>query len=200
LGMELVKVKQAFRRQMLAERAALPAGERADRSRAACRHLLSFAKLAACRTVMAFHPIREELDIVPFLDSARQRGQEVWLPLTVVTERRLIPYRYTGPDMLRPGAYGIMEPDPAKAEEADLAKLDAVLVPGVAFDRQGGRMGYGGGFYDRFLSALDRKPLLIGCGYGLQVVQSVPVEPHDVRLDYLVTEAGVLETGTAGLR
>jgi 5-formyltetrahydrofolate cyclo-ligase len=200
LGMERVKVKQAFRRQMLAERAALPAGERADRSREACRHLLSFAKLAACRTVMAFHPMREELDIVPFLDSARQRGQEVWLPLTLVAERRLIPYRYTGPDMLRPGAYGIMEPDPAKAEEADLAALDAVLVPGVAFDRQGGRMGYGGGFYDRFLAALDRKPMLIGCGYHFQVVPSVPVEPHDVRLDYLVTEAGVLETGAADLR
>ncbi len=96
--------------------------------------------------------------------------------------------------MLKQGVYGIMEPDPEKAEEADVSLLEAVVVPGVAFDRHGGRMGYGGGFYDRFLAGLDRLPFLVGVGFSMQVVEHVPLEPHDIRLDGIVTEKGYFQS------
>lgn len=186
--------KQMLRRRILEERKALAADERAIRSERVCRHLRACDRLAAARTVMAFHPFGEEVDILPFVDEARRRGQEIWLPLAIPSQRRLIPYRYSGPHMLKQGVYGIWEPDPALAEEADISRLDAVLVPGVAFDRQGGRMGYGGGYYDRFLAALVPKPFLLGVGFAVQVVEQVPVEPHDIRLDALITEEGCFQS------
>ncbi|MEJ8548226.1 5-formyltetrahydrofolate cyclo-ligase [Brevibacillus borstelensis] len=193
--MELLDQKKELRRQILAQRAAVSPEERGERSGRMCRLLLSFDRLRGCRTVMAYYPFREELDIVPFLEKALERGQEIWLPLTLPAERRIVPYVYTGPAMLKRGTYGILEPDPAQAAEGRPDSLEAVLVPGVAFDRRGGRMGYGAGYYDRFLSSLSRRPLLIGCAFDLQVQQAVPMEPHDISLDFLATESGVTETG-----
>jgi 5-formyltetrahydrofolate cyclo-ligase len=189
--MEPIIDKQQFRRQMLAERAALPPERRMHCSQAVVRRLLEFAALGACRSVLAYHPFRDELDIRPFLEAALGRGQDVWLPLSLPSERRLVPYRYTGPEGLRKGAYGIMEPDPSVAEPVDITTLDAVIVPGVAFDRRGGRIGYGAGYYDRFLSSLPHKPLLIGCCFALQLVEQVPVEPHDFHMDFVATEEGI---------
>ncbi|MFY0545922.1 5-formyltetrahydrofolate cyclo-ligase [Brevibacillus sp. H7] len=189
--METHTGKQLLRRKKLGVRAALSQEVRAIYSCQAAKHLLAFEPLAKSRAVLAFYPFREEIDIRPFLEAASKRGQEVWLPLTVPSERRMIPYRYTGPDVLRQGAYGIFEPDPSIAEQADLARLEAVIVPGVAFDRRGGRLGYGAGYYDRFLSLLSKKPLLIGCAFSCQLEEHIPMEPHDFRMDYIATEAGV---------
>lgn len=182
--------KKQLRTHIMEARKAMPSAERNIRSERACKHLLTSESLASVKTIMAFHPFGEELDILPFVEEARKRGQEIWLPLTISSDRRLIPYRYAGPQMLKQGVYGIWEPDPAKAEQGDLSKLDTVLVPGVAFDRHGGRMGYGGGYYDRFLAGLGKKPYLLGVGFSMQVVDHVPLEPHDIPLDALVTEDG----------
>ncbi|USG66362.1 5-formyltetrahydrofolate cyclo-ligase [Brevibacillus ruminantium] len=176
---------------MLAERAAVDTAVRSRWSEQFCRALLSFDQLRDCQTIMAFYPFREELDIRAFLERARERGKEIWLPLTLQAERKIVPYVYTGPAMLKQGAYGIWEPDPDQAVAGHLPDLDAVLVPGVAFDPYGGRMGYGAGYYDRFLSSLSRRPLLIGCSFELQVIPQVPMEPHDIPLDYLATETGI---------
>ncbi|WP_426983879.1 5-formyltetrahydrofolate cyclo-ligase [Brevibacillus borstelensis] len=197
--MGLLDQKRELRREILAQRASVSPEERQARSEQMCRHLLSFDRLRRCRTVMAYYPFREELDIVPFLEKALERGQEIWLPLTLPAERRIVPYIYTGPDMLKRGTYGILEPDPGLAAEGKAEDLDAVLVPGVAFDRRGGRMGYGAGYYDRFLSSLPHRPLLIGCSFDLQVQKAVPMEPHDISLDFLATESGIRETGQPDL-
>ncbi|QRG70425.1 5-formyltetrahydrofolate cyclo-ligase [Brevibacillus choshinensis] len=187
-------VKQQLRSRIIEERKALPDALRREYSARACRHAAEHERLAGARAIMAFHPFGAELDILPFIEKAKARGQEIWLPLTLTAERRLIPYRYEGKHMLKQGVYGIWEPDPALAEEADLTKLDAVLVPGVAFDRHGGRMGYGGGFYDRFLAGLQPRPLLVGIAFSMQLVDQVPREMHDIGLDGVVTENGFFQT------
>ncbi|MGK5510023.1 5-formyltetrahydrofolate cyclo-ligase [Brevibacillus formosus] len=184
--------KKQLRSHILERRKSMSAKEREQLSREVCEHLLSHERLADAKTIMAFHPFGDELDILPFLHEAKKRGQDIWLPLTNVAERRLIPYRYTGPHMLKQGVYGIWEPDPALAEEADVLHLDAIIVPGVAFDNKGGRMGYGGGYYDRFLATLKKLPFLVGVGFSIQVVEHVPLESHDVLLDAVVTEKGLL--------
>lgn len=189
---DAAKEKARLRKQMAQERGALTAQEHSERSAAAVQHLLALAPLAAARTVMAFYPLRDELDIRPFLDGARQRGQEVWLPLSEPVGRRMFPYLYKGRDFLRRGAYGIWEPDPDRCPQADPTRLEAVVLPGLAFDGRGGRLGYGGGYYDRFLAGLERRPLLVGVAFSLQVVACVPRENHDILLDYLVTEQGIL--------
>ncbi|KZE48437.1 5-formyltetrahydrofolate cyclo-ligase [Brevibacillus parabrevis] len=186
--------KKQLRSHILERRKAIPASEREQYSAHICRHLLENERIASAKTIFAFHPFGDEVDILPFIREAMNRGQEVWLPLALVEQRRLIPYRFTGEHMLRQGVYGIMEPDPEKAEAADVSLLEAVVVPGVAFDTHGGRMGYGGGFYDRFLAGLDTLPFLVGVGFSMQVVEHVPVEPHDIRLDGIVTEKGYFQS------
>ena len=89
---------------------------------------------------------------------------------------------------LLPGVWGIREPDPARCREASIEEIDFILVPGVAFDASGGRLGYGGGFYDRLLGhARPGVPKVAGA-FSLQVVAAVPVEDHDCRVTTLVTE------------
>ncbi|WP_312114447.1 5-formyltetrahydrofolate cyclo-ligase [Brevibacillus reuszeri] len=186
--------KKQLRTHIMEARKAMPPEERKLRSEQACSHLLACERVAGAKAIMAFHPFGAELDILPFVEQARGRGQEIWLPLTLLAERRLVPYVFSGPEMLKQGVYGIWEPDSERAVEADIAKLDVVLVPGVAFDRSGGRMGYGGGFYDRFLAGLKERPYLLGVGFSMQVVDHVPLEPHDIPLDAVVTEEGLFHS------
>ncbi|RNB91507.1 5-formyltetrahydrofolate cyclo-ligase [Brevibacillus fluminis] len=192
--MEMKARKQALRKQVLAQRQTLSEQERCERSAKAVQFLMQFEDLAACKTVMVFYPFRDEIDTRPFLAHAQKRGQEVWLPYTDMENKRIIPYVYTGEDCLKLGTYGIYEPDIARCEPADVAKLDAVVLPGVAFDRSGGRMGYGAGYYDRFLAGLPGVPLLIGLSFDVQVVDEVPTEPHDFRVPYIATESGISAT------
>jgi len=186
-----MEAKQELRREVLAMRAALPEEERAHRSRQAARRLLELPALSSSQTIMAFYPFQDEIDTRIFMEEARKRGKELWLPRTEVAARRLTPYVYRSEEELRSGVYGIREPDPELSCLADVSRLDAIVLPGVAFDRTGGRLGYGGGFYDRFLAALQRKPLLIGYAFSIQVVDRVPLEEHDYLLDFVVTDEAV---------
>jgi len=183
--------KKRLRKSILAKRSTLTSAEKREKAEQAAHFLLGIPQLAEKKRILAFYPYGDEIDTRPFIELAMQRGQEIWLPLTLIEERKLIPYIYQGEADLRQGAYGIYEPDPQKCVQADVSQLDAVVMPGIAFDHKGGRLGYGGGYYDRFLPTLRRKPLLVGLCFALQVVREVPREPHDQMLDYLVTEDGM---------
>lgn len=182
--------KKELRRHLQQKRRLLSPELRTHFSQRACEWMLACEELKKAQVILAFHPFGEEMDILPFVEEVRKRGGEIWLPLTIPAERRLVPYRYDGPHMLKQGVYGIWEPDPAKAAVMDFSRLDAILVPGVAFDLRGGRMGYGAGYYDRFLAGLSHHPFLLGVGFSMQVVDEVPMEPHDIVLDAIVTEEG----------
>lgn len=96
-------------------------------------------------------------------------------------------------DSLQPGAMGIMEPDPHFCIAADPSEIDLIIVPGVAFDTVGGRIGYGKGCYDRFLSRLLADVPVIGLAYDFQVLPRVPQNTNDIRMDLIVTEKGILK-------
>lgn len=192
--MEMKARKQELRKQVLSRRAALSESERRERSARAARHLAQLESLQACRAIMVFYPFRDEIDTRPLLESLLKRGKEVWLPYTDFAQKRIIPYVYTGENCLKLGTYGIQEPDIAQCKPADVTKLDAVILPGSVFDRKGGRMGYGAGYYDRFLASLPKLPLLIGLAFDVQIVEEVPTEPHDVFVPFIATESGVTAT------
>ena len=97
---------------------------------------------------------------------------------------------FTGRDLL-PGPFGNHEP----AEDAPAPSPDLVLVPGLAFDRSGFRLGRGGGFYDRFLESFPSHPVLCGVCFSCQIVPNVPREAHDARVDWILSEDGLLECG-----
>jgi 5-formyltetrahydrofolate cyclo-ligase len=189
--------KKQLRQTLLAARSALTAEERSAADAAIWRRLTELPELRAAKSILLYLDFRGEIESQPLIEWGLAQGKAVLAPVTVVAERRLIPVRITSMDDLQTGAYGIREPilreDGEGGEGAVYAPedIDVVVLPGVGFDRQGGRLGYGGGYYDRFLPRLRQQTFKVAVAYEMQVLPEVPMEPHDTVLDALVTEKGV---------
>ncbi|WP_270938491.1 5-formyltetrahydrofolate cyclo-ligase [Falsiroseomonas oryzae] len=137
--------------------------------------------------VSGFWPMGPEIDIRPLLLALHARGHAIALPVTPKRGNPLAFRRWTPGDVLARGPMGTSQPGP----EAEPLTPDWLLVPLLAFDRAGRRLGYGGGYYDRTLSALPGATT-IGCAYACQELDEVPAGPDDARLDAIATEAGLI--------
>jgi 5-formyltetrahydrofolate cyclo-ligase len=172
---------------MRARREALPQGERVRRSDAASSRLAGLEELGRATLVAAYAPTRAEL--VPRLD-----GRPLLYPRVTTQAPRLRFHRVIGPAALRIGAFGVGEPDPG-TPEVPAEEIDLFVVPGLAFDRAGQRLGYGGGYYDeliRHVRARGGRGLFVGLGFAFQLVERVPAGDGDARLDCVVTDAAVV--------
>ncbi len=136
--------------------------------------------------VSVYWPIRSELNTRPLIEALCARGLKVALPIMVAVKRPLRFRVFTPGDELAKGPFGLSEPSADKAA----LEPDIVFAPLAAFDRRGYRLGYGGGIYDATLNALRAKhPVTaIGVAYAVQESDSIPTEPHDQKLDFIVTE------------
>lgn len=168
----------------------------AYRERASARivaHVLALPEVEAAGTVHVFWPLPREVDTRPLIEALAARGVQVVLPTVVPgPSPRLVHRAYLGAEALVVGPWGVREPGPS-APEVDPATLDVVIVPGLAMGRDGSRLGYGGGYYDAFLAATGA--LRVGVVWAEALVDAVPSETHDARLDLVVTEAEVLRVG-----
>lgn len=179
--------KQTLRAWALESLRALGAEARAEKSRAIRRHLGGVQGL-----IFGFAPLRLEPDWL-----SDWAGAEIALPR--IEGERLIFHRVAEPERdLCLGQFGAREPFSKDATRVSLEDAAAILVPGLAFDGQGGRLGRGGGFYDRFLEASGGKARRIGVCFACQLVERVPLEAHDARLDAIVTEDGWIEARNSG--
>lgn len=201
-------LKQQLREQMTRLRSELSPEERSERSRQACGHASAFMKQHPFKSMMIYVPFRSELDTRPLVEWAWQEGIRVIVPRSIPENRSMELYEIRSWDELSPGAYGIMEPDPKRVSKYSAIPPDVIWVPGLAFDRDGGRLGYGGGYYDRLSGALEHdsrpeeaedrgKPWWIGLGYEIQLVNRVPMDEHDRRLDGVITDKGYYRAGMA---
>ncbi len=157
-------------------------------------HFLASAVLTQASVVAGYWPIGDELDIRPLLATLAQRGVVTALPV-VVEPRRPLDFRAWMPGQpLEAGAHGTWHP----CANAPLVAPDCLLVPLLAFDDDGHRLGYGGGYYDRTLQALrvDRPVLVVGVGYAAQRLAVIPHDDNDQAMDYVLTEAGLRRAGT----
>ena len=189
----LQEAKSALRRQVLAELRALPQAERTAASEQACARLAQQPLWQEARTILGYAPMPGELDIWPLLVAAAQAGKVVCLPRYVATADTYEACRVPrwSEDLLR-GRLGILEPA-AHCDPHPLNQLDFILVPGVAFDANGCRLGRGKGYYDRLLaSAAGTK---CGVAFDQQVKDQVPVGPQDIQLDCILTPTRWLIAG-----
>ena len=187
--------KRDLRRDVLARRAALTPGERAQASRRILDALLRMDEFQAASGVHAFVSFPEEVDTAPIVAACRASGKDVFLPYQLPDRGRLGCARWNPGSALVPGPFGTKEPAPESRGAVDLGAFGLVLVPGVAFDRKGGRLGYGRGYYDRFLSELragGHRPALVALAFACQVVPEVPRDPWDVSIPALLTEEELL--------
>ena len=135
------------------------------------------------KVIHAFIPMRNEIDIHPFLNRCLQEKIRVYTPKTC-TDRMMINYRFWGQHRLVKGIYGTSYPD---GQRAYRGPYDLIIVPGLAFDHNGYRLGYGGGYYDGFLTE-HPESYKVGVGYKFQLLDEVPIEAHDQRVDEVITE------------
>lgn len=176
--------KQAWRRQMRERLRALPAETNAAASRR-LQELLSAQPIWVCaHSVLCFAPLAGEPDITPVIDDALRANKAVASPRFDFATGRYSAAQITARSQLIPGRFGALEPD-AGCPLIPLNQLDLVLVPGVAFDLAGRRLGRGKGFYDRLLAEVRGHKC--GVAFDEQIIAEVPEEPHDVRVDSILT-------------
>jgi 5-formyltetrahydrofolate cyclo-ligase len=185
----LREAKRSLRARILATRDAMPPEARAAASRAIANALAARPDFAAARAVLLTFPYGSEWDTRLLFAAALAAGKTVAAPRVDATRRMLELHAVCDlAGEIVSGHKGIPEPR-ADCPRVTAAQIDWVLVPGVAFDAEGRRMGYGGGYYDRLLPTLPRSALRVAGAFELQLVEHVPTAPHDLALDAIVTEA-----------
>lgn len=153
-------------------------------SESICNAIRAWPTFRSAKTVCVYLAMRGEVDLAPLI--ARTPSVTWAVPRIVGTPERNLVFHAYQPDRLVRHRYGMLEPDPS-APEISLAQADLVIVPGMAFTRDGWRLGYGGGFYDRLLGARAHAPTLGVCFHAL-LLDAIPHGPHDIPVDNLVTE------------
>ena len=188
----LAATRDALRARGRAARAALHADERAAATAAVVRRLAALDELRTARRVLLTRAVGDELDLGALETLLLDRGVTVALPVVDGVALRVVDLdrdRTT-----RPGWRGVAEPVGRPTD----APVDVVVVPALALDRRGERLGYGGGHFDRLLGGAAAEAVAVGAVFACQLVEEVPVAPHDVRLDVVVTEDGCWRDGVRG--
>lgn len=186
--------KRSLRQEMHARRRALSHAEWQASSRLAQQNLLALEEYRRANCIALYSAVHNETDTADILPDAFGSGKRVLFP--VVCGQEMVLRRVTGFDCLESGCFGILEPCATggdyAADEADL-----IVVPGVAFDMDGHRIGFGKGFYDRFLDHPGRKAHLVGLCHDFQLIgESIPAEGHDIRMEIIVTDKRIIRCGS----
>jgi 5-formyltetrahydrofolate cyclo-ligase len=190
--------KAALRREMIARRDALPASERDRIAADLVLRIAALPRYAAARSVLATMAIGSEWNTRLFLDRARADGKAIVLPRITAPPRHLELHVVRDLDHdLVPGIWDIPEPDPARCERVTIADVDFALVPALAVDRDGYRIGYGAGYFDRLLAGRTASTYCVAGLPSAFVVESLPHEAHDEPLDLIVDELGTRRTRDA---
>ena len=185
--------KVELRIKLLEKRAKLSPDEVSSKSIRAQNNLLGLKVFKDARLIMAYAPIRNEVHTWRVMEVLINQGKSAALPHVDKTNRIIVPSMVKDiTNDLVPGTYGILEPK--TIHPINPLEIDVVLVPGIAFDIKGNRLGYGGGYYDRFLPRCRLDACFIALGYDFQVLNDLSgiVEKHDQRVHYLVTDQEVL--------
>lgn len=181
----VARSKAALRAAARQALSAISPEQRVSDSAEACSRLEAQSDWNRARAVLLFAPMREELDIAPLARQALSAGKRVALPWFDASARVYRACQVEVPlEEVPLGRFGIREPAPG-SPEVSMNELDFILVPGLAFDEHGGRLGRGRGYYDRLLAGV--RATKCGLGYDLQVHPQIPVEPHDILLDCMLT-------------
>lgn len=182
--------KEEFRKLILQRRGSLDKVEVKKKSKAVCVKLVDSLPFTTAKNIMFYMSVNNEVDLQEAMESVRGR-KNIILPKTDLQNVKIVPYKVSNPqDDLEAGAFGIPEPK-RTSQLFDKEELNLILVPGVAFDLQGNRIGHGKGYYDRFLK--ETSALKMGIAYEFQIVDSINTEEYDIPVDFIITEKRIIE-------
>lgn len=199
--MTVKTLKAQLRLEAESLRASLPEQERRIRSARVCDRAIRLLEerlddsSGSPPVLFSYVPFRTELDVEAVMAWVWERQGTVVVPKVRRRDRHMSLHAISCLDELEAGKWGIREPRPDIPVWERLSELDTMLVPGLAFDRKGGRLGYGGGYYDAFIRKYrereGKEPFKLALAFDVQIVPDVPMDRHDFRLDALVAESGL---------
>ena len=183
-------MKQSLRQRIIAVRQQLAGEERARLSHAIAARIASLDAYRTAKTVLGYMNFGVEFAAGELVQQALRDGKRVLLPKVNSSSNELDIYQVTDLQHdLAPGLWNISEPLVERCARVDaLEEVNFILLPGVAFGRDGARLGYGGGFYDKLLARLRHHPALVAGAYAMQIVEGIPQEATDRKVEWLVTE------------
>jgi 5-formyltetrahydrofolate cyclo-ligase len=182
-------LKAELRKEMVARRDAIAPEDRARIARALVSKIEALPQYASANSVLATMSIGSEWDTRLLVDHARARGKSIVLPRISAPPRRLELYAVEDLDSdLVPGVWNIPEPDPSRCRKLHFAAVDFALVPALAADRQGYRLGYGAGYFDKLLAGRHDRPYCVTALAAQFILERVPREAHDIPVDLVLDE------------
>ncbi|ULL19053.1 5-formyltetrahydrofolate cyclo-ligase [Paenibacillus sp. H1-7] len=208
--MNIKEWKIELRRQAESERNALEPSVRSEKSKHISHALWERIRemMDSCAgaghqpTLFTYVPVKSEVDVTPVMEACWKKNYRVLVPKVQHEPKQLKLFEIQSHDDLEKGAWNIPEPKDDIPQFHDMKKIDVILVPGLAFDLRLGRLGYGGGFYDRFIQQYVRagwtKPYIIAGAYDMQMIKEVPMGLFDFRLDELITESRAIRAAKTG--
>ncbi|MBI2368772.1 MAG: 5-formyltetrahydrofolate cyclo-ligase [Deltaproteobacteria bacterium] len=184
--------KAILRQTMLDRRLRLTSAEVEGWSRQAQERLLGLPAFAEARAIALYWSARNEVRTDRLFEAACAARKVAVFPRLTPDRRAICFYPLRSPEELVPGPFGLLEPPGNGRAPVEPGALGLIVVPGLAFDRQGHRLGYGRGYYDRWLGEITGRPTLVGLAYAFQIVDQIPASPADHRMEVVVTDRGIL--------
>jgi 5-formyltetrahydrofolate cyclo-ligase len=184
-------MKKIIRKEVLEKRDMLTKVQVEKLSSEIHSNVLQWDKFINASTIMIYSNYKNEVITKGIIDDCFKINKRVVLPKSLKESHNILPCLVSSFEELIPGVYGIFEPDGSKTIEKN--EIDLVIVPGIAFDMNGNRVGHGAGYYDRFLNSYDG--IKAGLCYDFQVVENAWPNEMDIKMDYLITEMGITKTG-----
>jgi len=183
--------KAELRRKLMDCLLAIPSEQRSERSRKACRNLVSTEQFQGASTVMMFLSLPHEVDTSEAILHAWQLGKAVAVPKISWQQRHMIPVRINSLETgFSTGASGLR--NPIAGMPVPFGEIDLVVTPALGFDKKGNRLGRGGSYYDRFFANEELKAARCGFGFAEQIVELIPVTKHDEPVDIVVTDEEII--------
>ena len=186
--MTIKSAKRALRKEILAQRDAQDVGERVQKSYAVMERLLEMPEFRGADKIFIYASYKSEVVTHDIITTALRMGKQVAVSKMGAGSKTMALYRIQSLEELTPNEIGIPEPEDNSLRRVRDDWPDLVIFPGAVFDTQGNRIGYGGGYYDKFISQVGKVPK-VALAFELQIVEGVPHEGHDVPMDVIVTEA-----------
>ena len=183
-------MKDQIRNDMLVLRENHGEQERSGKNREIIKHVLALPEFGQALVVMVYVSIKGEVETRDLIKICLSLGKKVVVPITDQKDNSLSAAEIKDLNELTPGAFGIPEPKSDFIRLLNPEDINLVIVPGIAFDRRGNRIGYGFGYYDNFLKKLKSGCSKIALAYDFQIVGEIPAESNDVRVERIVTESG----------
>lgn len=179
--------KNLLRRELKILRGKLGKKEKASRDKIIKDRLLKESTYINSKVIFTYVGFDSEIDTIEYIKEFLKDGKKVCIPRTNIKEKYMEAVSINSLDLLSKSEYGILEPS-CDLEPINKDEIDLIIMPGLAFDKQGGRLGYGGGYYDKYLSTISKDVPKIALAYDFQILEKIPMEEHDIKVDIIISD------------